>query len=228
MAENEPWVTCFLTHILITYIEEAFQGKGAIDYPGLFEGAEGFDTPSDPEIFLREGDNWVPLSVFTKLLAQCEKISAQKDVSYHAAKSFFDPARKQLPSLFEIIVRVLNNLRSAFLFISSSLWESVQTNFIRLQSFEGQGSEPALFMLAQYSEGAKPTVGAVYFLRGMAEGFPRLYPFVDEIQCIEEISQLSIRAIVQEFPDYRAVSEGDRLFVCHKSSRVPAVEARKV
>ena len=77
MESPQPWVTCFLTEILLTYLEERHAGKASIDYPALFRHAEGFVPPPDPEAFLRHGNNWVPLAVLRELLNQCERLTGR-------------------------------------------------------------------------------------------------------------------------------------------------------
>lgn len=226
MEERQAWVTCLFIDILLAYLEETSQGKRAIDYPSLFRGIEGFETPSDPEAFLREVNNWVPLTILREILTECEKISGKKDIAYHAARAYFDPRKKQLPSLFEIIVRVLNDVRSVL--ICANLWGAVQTNYLRLQSFEKQGKGPELYMLAQFDENARPSIGTMHLLRGICEGFPRLYPFIDDVQCIEEISQLKLEDIIQEFPDFSVISDRDRFFVRDRRSERPTVEAIRI
>ncbi len=224
--ERQRWATCWLTDILLAYMEETFKGKKDIDYPSLFSGIEGFETPSNPESFLRDVNNWVPLTVLRELQWQCERISERKDIAYHAAREFFDPGKKQLPSLSEIIVRVLSDVRSVL--ICTNLWGVVHTNYLKLQPFEKEGTRPELYMLAQFDESARPAVGAVHLLRGIIEGFPRLYPFIDDVQCIEEISQLRIEDVIQEFPDFIVKSEGDRLSIRCRTSQQSIVDALKV
>ena len=124
-SSTQPWVACYLSDILLSYIKELPQAKEAIDYPALFRGAEGFETPPNPESFLADGNNWVPLSVLRELEIQCEKISGRKDVAYHAARAYFTPGKKSLPSLFEIIVHILNDVRSVLSF--ANIWGSSQT-----------------------------------------------------------------------------------------------------
>ena len=223
--EKQPWVTCYLTDILISYIKET-KGSHVIDWPTLFRGVEGLETPADPEPFLTDVNNWVPLPVLRELEIQCEKITAKKDVAYHAAKAYFSPGKRPLPSLFEIIVQVLNDVRSAL--ISANLWGAAQTNYLKLQSFERPGATPKLYVLAQFDENAGPAVGAVHFLRGFLEGFPRLYPFIDEARVTEEISQLRIETVAREFPDFLVTSQGSRLLIGHRSGQKPIVEATKI
>ncbi|MGH7770794.1 MAG: sigma-54 interaction domain-containing protein [Candidatus Binatia bacterium] len=226
MEEKQSWVTCFFADVLLTYVEETLGKRNAIDYPSLFRGIEGFETPSDPASFLRDTNNWVPMKVLRELHSQCEKVSRRKDIAYHAARDFFAPGKNQLPSLFEIIVRVLNDVRSVL--ICANLWGGVQTSYLRLQSFDKEGARPEFYILAQFDENARPPVGSINLLRGMFEGFPRLYPFVEDAQCVEEISQLQIGDVIQDFSDFAIHSEGDRLSIRHRRSQQPTVEAIRV
>ncbi len=222
----QPWVTCFLTDILISYIEEAVKKGAGINYPNLFQAAEGFQIPPDPRRFLRDSSNWVPLPILRELLSQCEGLSGRKDVAYHATTAYFDPRRGDLLSPLKIIFRVLNDVRSVF--FSSNLWASVQTNYLKLQSFEWQGPQPALCLLAQFPPNVRPTLSSFDFLRGFCEGFPRLYSFIEDVHCTEEISQLQIEDIVREFPDFVAAAAGNHLVIRHRASEQPVVEAVKI
>jgi len=223
MEELQPWVTCFFTDILLSNLEETTRKKKLVDYPSLFRGIEGLESPSDPKAFLRDVHNWVPLTVLTELLAQCEKISGRKDIAYHAARAYFDPQKKQLPSLFEIIAHVLNDVRSVLIYVN--LWAAVQTNFLRLQAFEKQDTSSGLYILAQFDEKARPTAGIMQLLQGILEGFPRLYSFIHDVQCIDELTQSRIEDILHEFPNYVLISKGDRLSVYRRGSNEPTVEA---
>lgn len=225
--EKQLWVTCLFTDILLSYMEEAVEGERALDYPGLFSGIEGLEAPSDPEVFLKDVDNWVPLAILRELLSQCEEISGEKDIAHHAARAYFDPGKKKhLPSLFEMIVRVLNDVRSVL--ICSNLWAAVQTNYLKLQSFEKQATGPGLYMLAQFDESARPSVGGMHLLRGICEGFPRLYPFIKDVESIAEVSQLWIEDIIGEFPDFTLIRNGPRLSIVPRHAKEPTVEAIKV
>ena len=157
---------------------------------------------------------------------QCELISGKKDVAYHAAKAYFTPGKWHLPSLIEINVKVLNDVRSTLIF--SSLWGAAQTNYVKLQAFEKAGDTPELYMLAQFDPSARPALGSIHLLRGFTEGFPRFYPFIDEIQCIEETSQLRLGDILREFPEFTIKEEGNRFVIDHGSSNQSTVEAVRV
>jgi hypothetical protein len=197
-------------------MEETFGGSTGIDYPGLFRGIEGFETPSDPEGFLKDVNNWIPLTILRDLLSRCERISGRMDFAYHAARAYFDPVKKDVLSPFKIIFQVLNDVRSVF--ICSHLWAAVQTNYLKLQSFETPGPRPGLHMLARFADNARPGADGTQFLRGFSEGFPRLYSFIEEVQCLEEISQVRIEDILRGFSGFTTTSEGDHLSIHQRSS----------
>ena len=226
MDEQRPWITCYLTDILLSHIREAFGKQSEIDYPALFRGLEGFEVPANPESFLTDANHWVPLSVLRELQIQCERLSGSKDFAYHAAKAYFSPGKRQLPSLFEIIVQILNDVRSALIF--SNIWGVSQTSYLRLQSFEKPGLQGGLYVLSRFEESAGPAIGAINLLKGFIEGFPRLYPFIDEVRCSEEISQLSLADVAREFPGFVATPRGDSIIIQSRSSGEAIVEATKV
>jgi transcriptional regulator with PAS, ATPase and Fis domain len=226
MEENQLWVTCYLTDMLVSYVREDLGAEDRLDYSALFQGIEGFETPADPKFYLGDVGNWVPLAVLRALELQCEKISGKKDVAYHAAKAYFLPGRRQWPSLFEVIVRILNDVRSALAF--ASLWGSSQTNYLKLQSFEGKDPPGQLFILSQFGPNAAPAVGALHLLRGFCEGFPRLYPSIERVECVEELSQLRIEDAIREFPDYALRSDEDSLAVVRRSDNQAVVKAARV
>ena len=74
----------------------------------------------------------------------------------------------------------------------------------------------------------RPAVGSIQLVRGLAEGFPRLYSFIEDLRCIEEVSQLRIEDIVREFPEYRVTVRGDHLAIHPAGTGQPVVEARHV
>ncbi len=221
-----PWVSCFLTDLLISHLEETAGGAPDIDYGALFRNIDGLEVPADPRLFLKDVGNWVPLPILRDLLGHCERFTGRKDVAYHAARAYFDPGKRASLSLFEILFRVLNDVRSVL--ISSSLWAAVHTNYLKLQSFETSGPGPGLYMLAQFGDTTPPTLGSLHIIRGYAEGFPRLFPFIGQVQCLEEFSQLRLEDLVQEFPDFSLSSHGDRLLIQHRASGRSVAEAVRV
>jgi hypothetical protein len=226
MEEKQPWITCYVTDMLLSYVRENLQREDKIDYAALFQGVEGLEPPADPKSFLADVKNWIPLSVLRALETQCEKLSGNKDITYEAAKAYFTPGRKQLPSLFEVIVQVLNDVRSALQF--ANFWGTSQTNYLKLQAFERPDDSNGLFMLAHFDRSAGPTIGAINLLKGFVEGFPRIYPFIDQVTCVEEISQLRLDDIVREFPLLSVTRHGDSLVIHDSSSEAQLITARRV
>lgn len=92
MEDKQPWATCLFTDILLTHLEATGGSTDAIDYGKVFTGIEGFEVPAQPEFFLRDVNNWVPLNVPRELMSQCEILSDRSD---------FAPARRPLASGLE-------------------------------------------------------------------------------------------------------------------------------
>jgi hypothetical protein len=67
MTERIPWITCYLTDILISYVRDHISNGAKIDYPALFRDARVIETPANPAAFLTDVHNWVPLSVLRAL-----------------------------------------------------------------------------------------------------------------------------------------------------------------
>ncbi len=226
MDEKQPWITCYVTDILLSYLRDTLNGENQIDYAALFRDVEGFEVPADPKAYLADVRNWIPLSVLRELESQCEKISGCKEIGYLAAKAYFTPGPKELPSLFDVIIQVLNDVRAALFFANT--WSASQTNYLKLQTFERPGSHNPLFVLAQFEPIAGATSGAINLLKGFAEGFPRLYPMIEEVTCVEEISQLKLDDIVREFPAAALTRHGDSVTIHDRTSHEPLVQAIRV
>ncbi len=225
MHTDQPWAACLLTDVLVSYLEDRFPTAKPRDYSALFRGIEGFEVPADPNAFLRHPSNWVPLPVLRELLTLAERTAGRKDVAYLAARSYFEEKQGELPSLFEIIFRALNDIRATF--VCAHHWAAVHTNYLKLQCFDRADAASELTLLAQFSSGAQPTIGSVCLLRGMAEGFPRLYPFIRDSACVEEISQLRLEDLASEFPGTRVQSKGDEVVVLDGAGRRIA-EGRRI
>jgi transcriptional regulator with PAS, ATPase and Fis domain len=226
MEDQQPWITCYVTDMLVSYLRESLHSEDQIDYAALFRGVEGFETPADPRSFLADVKNWIPLSVLRELELQCEKISGKKDITYHAAKAYFRPGRKQLPSLFEVIIQVLNDVRLVLAFANT--WGASQTTYLKLQTFEKPGTQNEPYVLAQFDQNVGPAISAINLLKGFVEGFPRIYPFIEEVTCVEEISQLRLDDILREFPLLAATRQGDAVIIHDRSSKEPLVKAMRV
>ncbi|HWT83987.1 MAG TPA: hypothetical protein VN648_34980, partial [Candidatus Methylomirabilis sp.] len=223
---DQPWVSCVLSDMLISYVEDACQGAKDLDLSLPFRGVEGLEAPADPGAFLQDVGNWVPLQVLRALHGQCERVSSRKDIAYLAARAYFAPRRRDAYSLFDILFRVLNDMRAVLM--CSSLWAGVHTTHLRLQSFETPAPERAVNMLAQFGPGALPAIGSIDLIRGYAEGFSHLFPSGHAVRCREEISQLRLEDLIAEFPDVHLERRGDRLTVKHRGSGEVLVEAQEI
>lgn len=226
MDENQPWISCYVTDILLSYMHEKLNSEDQIDYSALFKGVDGFETPADPKSYLADVRNWIPLAILRELEAQCERISGRKDIAYLAARAYFTPERKQLPSLFEVILHILQDVRSTMLFANA--WGASQTNYLKLQSFERSPSDQSLYILAQFDQHAGAAVGAINLLKGFVEGVPRIHPGGEELACVEEISQLRLDDILREFPLYSAIPDGENVIIQSRDGTAPVITARRV
>jgi len=224
--DGQPWVSCFLTAILISHLEEVVRRPSDVDYTELFRQIEGFDPPPDPRQFLCEATNWVPLAILRRLAAQCERLSETKDFAYQAGRAYFDPGRQEVLSIFKVIFRVLNDVRSVL--VSSNLWAAVQTSYLKLQSFEKRAPGAGLFMLSQFAEIARPTLSSIRFLQGIAEGFPRLNQSIHEVRCTEEISQLRLDDLLRDFPGYAIRREESPATIVNRETDRVVAKAQRV
>jgi transcriptional regulator with PAS, ATPase and Fis domain len=224
--DGQPWVSCFLTGILISHLERMVRRPPDLDYAELFRQIEGIEPPSDPRQFLREATNWVPLAILRRLAAQCERLSETKDFAYQAGRSYFDPDREEALSIFKVIFRVLNDVRSVL--VSSNLWAAVQASYLKLQSFEKRAPGAGLFMLSQFTENARPAASSIRFLQGIAEGFPRLNQTIREVRCTEEISQLRLEDLLRDFPGYAIHWEAGQATIVSRQSHAVVGRAQRV
>lgn len=207
-----PWVTGFLTNLLITYLENHFPEKEAqVDYRRLIAVFDGFQNIKAPKEILKNVNNWMPHEILRETIKICEEISGDKKVTYHAALEYFDLSKKRLPSILEIIAITMPDVRKAI--ICSDLWASAYTNYLRLQSFQQKESDKEIYILSKFEGGVRPQVGNHLLLKGNYEGFIRLYDFVNDATLDEEILELKIEDIVNEFKGYRVFDKGNSLFI---------------
>ena len=60
----DPWATCFLTSMIIRFLDGLQPAPAEVDYQRIIGAAEGFDHIHDPRGFLLDPNNWVPGSLF--------------------------------------------------------------------------------------------------------------------------------------------------------------------
>src|SRR2546425_379447 len=126
---SDPWVTCFLTSMMIRYLD-GLDGVGArMDYHRIMGVVEGSDHIRDPKAFLLDPNNWVPQPILRELIRHSEEASGKKDVTYLAPLSFFASSEGRQPTLMETIARYLGDVDSVIR--CSGLWASAYGNYIR-------------------------------------------------------------------------------------------------
>jgi len=205
----DPWVTCFLTGMVIRHLDSLPGIGDRIDYHRVIGVVEGFDHIHDPKAFLLDPNNWVPHVVLRELIHRSEEASGRKDVTYRAALAYFASSDKREPTLIETIARYLDDVDTAVR--CSGLWASAYSNYLRMQAFARPDETHTLYVLVRFLPPVDPQIGNSLLVKGNIEGFSQLYPFVESASCEEQYSQLRLTTIVAEFGGaYVLKTEGSR------------------
>jgi len=224
MDHETPWANCVTTRTLILYLER-IGNDAAIDYHEILSGIGSLDRIEDPKAFLKDYNNWVPIHVLRKLCQMAEEVTGNKEVTYLAAKDYCLP--QQAPPILEVIVKLSNNIEQIMLY--SNLWAGGYTNYLKSQCLKppvSDGSE--LIYLSRFGLNAEPSLSSIQFLRGLFEGFTKLFDYIEDVSCIEEISQVKIETIVREFGNYYIKKKSDQLSILESTSKKELVTARKI
>jgi len=205
----DPWVTCFLTGMVIRHLDSLPGIGDRIDYHRVLRVTEGFDHIHDPKAFLLDPNNWVPHVVLRELIHRSEEASGRKDVTYRAALAYFASSDKREPTLMETIARYLDDVDTAVR--CSGLWASAYCNYLRMQAFARPDETHTLYVLVRFLPPVDPQIGNSLLVKGNIEGFSQLYPFVESASCEEQYSQLRLATIIAEFGGaYMLKPEGSR------------------
>ena len=205
----DPWVTCFLTGMVIRHLDSLPGIGDRIDYHRVIGVVEGFDHIHDPKAFLLDPNNWVPHVVLRELIHRSEEASGRKDVTYRAALAYFASSDKREPTLMETIARYLDDVDTAVR--CSGLWASAYSNYLRMQAFARPDETHTLYVLVRFLPPVDPQIGNSLLVKGNIEGFSQLYPFVESASCEEQYSQLRLATIIAEFGGaYMLKPEGSR------------------
>src|SRR5437879_13647337 len=205
----DPWVTCFLTGMVIRHLDSLPGIGDRIDYHRVIGVGEGCDHIHDPKAFLLDPNNWVPHVVLRELIHRSEEASGRKDVTYRAALAYFASSDKREPTLIETIARYLDDVDTAVR--CSGLWASAYSNYLRMQAFARPDETHTLYVLVRFLPPVDPQIGNSLLVKGNIEGFSQLYPFVESASCEEQYSQLRLATIVAEFSEaYVLKPEGPR------------------
>ena len=205
----DPWVTCFLTGMVIRHLDSLPGIGDRIDYHRVIGVVEGFDHIHDPKAFLLDPNNWVPHVVLRELIHRSEEASGRKDVTYRAALAYFASSDKREPTLMETIARYLDDVDTAVR--CSGLWAAAYSNYLRMQAFARPDETHTLYVLVRFLPPVDPQIGNSLLVKGNIEGFSQLYPFVESASCEEQYSQLRLATIIAEFGGaYMLKPEGSR------------------
>src|SRR5207245_10639917 len=93
----DPWVTCFLTGMVIRHLDSLPGIGDRIDYHRVMGMVEGFDHIRDPKAFLLDPNNCVPHVVLRELSHHSEEASGCKEVTNRATRANSPPSDKREP-----------------------------------------------------------------------------------------------------------------------------------
>ena len=222
MQPQTAWATGFLTQLLLNHLQSRYPSPmQKIDPRTFFSGIEGYESLKDPLSLLMDSHAWLPEEVLREVLRTAERVSGRKEIACEAAVDYFTRAAgtegKRVPSIFEIMARTFDDVRSAALF--SGLWAGAYTTFMRLQAVAKDPVETELIILSQCDPGFRPLLATHFMLKGNYEGFVRLYDFVEEARFEEEFLQYRVRDIVSEFEGYAVEEEGEGLKIVESRKR---------
>ena len=215
-----PWVTCFLTGMLVRYLDGLDGVSGNMDYHRVMGVVEGFDHIKDTKAFLLDANNWVPHAVLRELIVRSEEATGCKEVAYRAARAYFASSEGRQPTLMETIARYLGDVETVVR--CSGFWATAYGNYLRMQAFARPEESQTLYVLVRFLPPVDPLIGNSLLVKGNLEAFSTLYPFIETATCEEEYSQLRLASMVAEFGDrYVLQSEGAK-----KSARGWTIEER--
>ena len=222
MQPQTAWATGFLTQLLLNHLQSRYPSPmQKIDPRTFFSGIEGYESLKDPLSLLMDSHAWLPEEVLREVLLTAERVSGRKEIACEAAVDYFTRAAgtegKRVPSIFEIMARTFDDVRSAAL--CSGLWAGAYTTFMRLQAVAKDPVETELIILSQCDPGFRPLLATHFMLKGNYEGFVRLYDFVEEARFEEEFLQYRVRDIVSEFEGYAVEEEGEGLKIVESRKR---------
>ncbi|HEX9756855.1 MAG TPA: sigma-54 dependent transcriptional regulator [Nitrospiria bacterium] len=227
-GSEKPWVTGFLPHQLIRYMQEHYPEEHArINYKELLGVVKGFEPIPDPQSFLIDPNHWLPQEVLQALLKKCEEITGDSNIAYQAALDHFLPKKGKTSTPFEKVASLLGDMRLSFL--CAPLWASVYTNnYLKLQPFQIPNASSSIGLLAQFIPHARTRWSNHLLVRGNCEGFGRLYEFIETVSCEEEYIQIRLEDLVLDFPDYHLLTKGERKIFIEKQTKQPVIEATSV
>jgi DNA-binding NtrC family response regulator len=186
--------------MLIRHVEARYPDPAKqLDHRALLSGLDVFDDIHDPRGYLLDPNNWIPHEVLRGLIIQCEVLSGDKDVAYHAALAHYREAKDRAPTLLETIGLLVSNVD--VLLKSAGHWASAYTNYMTLQTFTQGPEADTLYLLSHYRPPVRPLHGNIRLVQGNIEGVARLDPTVAAATCTEQFSQARLEDLIAEFGD---------------------------
>ena len=224
----KPWTSCFLTGMLLRYLEaEDLRAISQIDCGSIMREAGGFQDISNPEAFLKDPNNWVPHAVIRELIRSCERNSGDKGFAYKAALAYYQPNSERTTTLFETIVTTLNDVELVISY--AGLWASGLTNYLHLKAFSYPDEPQTMHLVSQFCPPVIPLIGNTLLVKGNLEGFATLLPDVNNISCKEEYSQIQLDALITEFsPAYHITEKADCVIVARHNKKKPILIAKHI
>lgn len=231
MPQRTVWVTGFLTQLILAHLRLRYPSEfQRIDFRALFGGIEGYEGIKDPQSILQDSHSWIPEEVLREVLRSAEELTGRKDIALEASIDYFsragDPSSRSVPSIFEIIARTFNDVRTVVL--SSGLWASAYTSFMRLQAIAPDADSNGVIILSHCEENCRLWLSTHYMLKGNYEGFVRLYEFVEDAVLEEDFLQHRIQDIAAEFDGYFMEEDGNIRKILHRADRKPVAEFMKI
>jgi two-component system response regulator HydG len=214
--------------MMVCYLDA--QGAEAPDYGEIMADTHLEHGAEDPKNYLMNPNNWVPHFVLQRLVATAERATGSKEAACHAARHHF--ASKQNPSMVEIIAAHLDDVRQVLHF--SNLWSAGFTNYLQMQCIPAEDPNRCeATILARFSDQVIPRLANVALVRGCYEGIAHLFDDIVEASCVEEISQVTLEGLIQEFDRYHLERrEGpewkDTVFMIETASKREMAVLKKV
>ncbi|MEO5657859.1 MAG: hypothetical protein ABIO65_08475, partial [Nitrospiria bacterium] len=173
MPSDTPWVTGFLSSIIIDYLEERHPNAArALPYADVFTGSDLADRALHARELLTDPNQWLPQNALSRLIRLAEDATGETDTVYLATRAHFERPHRRGPSIFEIIATLLDDVRGVVR--ASGRWATAFSTYTALQTIEHAGRTEAT-ILSRIDPRARPTRIPGLFLRGQFEGFPALF-----------------------------------------------------
>ncbi len=223
---DPPWVTGFLSSLLIDYVEErAPEAARTLPYDTLLTGTALAPRARDARALLADPNQWIPQEVLSRFIAVAEDATGESEVVYLAALAHFTRPNRRGPSIFEIIATLFDDVRGVAL--AAGRWATAYTTNLALQTIEAPNGSEAT-MLSQVPPNTHPYRALGLFLRGQCEGLPVLFGHRDHGTFHEEFSQVGLSNLLWEFDGYELQERDEHIAIVDRASGAVAATAEPI